>query len=279
MGKFKFTLKRILNPRRDPHREQKLRQLQRRLMHWKESILGGGRLREAILIKLLEQHYNSKFRRQWVLGEEPPHFFDQRMGFFQFAFGHKDYGPYALFRGFYSSEILRQGDRLLDIGCGDGFFTRRFFAERCGHIDAIDIEPSAIQAAVTYHSAPNITYHLLDAVNQPFPNDTYDVIVWDGAMGHFSPDATHLLLQKIYESLAQDGIFVGSESLGIEGSDHLQYFHSLNDLYQIFKPYFKHIQLRCANYKIGSEGVIRQEAYWRCANDPKRLKEGHWQEF
>jgi cyclopropane fatty-acyl-phospholipid synthase-like methyltransferase len=33
---------------------------------------------------------------------------------------------------------VREGSRLLDIGCGDGFFTKRFFATRCAHIDTVD---------------------------------------------------------------------------------------------------------------------------------------------
>jgi 2-polyprenyl-3-methyl-5-hydroxy-6-metoxy-1,4-benzoquinol methylase len=89
-----------------------------------------------------------------------------------------------LSRGFFVADLLRDGDRLLDIGCGDGFFTNRFFAARCTHIDAIDNDAEAIRAACARHRASNITYALLDAAAQPFPNTRYDVIVWDGAIGH-----------------------------------------------------------------------------------------------
>jgi len=261
-----------------PNARRKLRKLQRRLAYVKECIRGGGRLRESILLKLLEQHNNSRFCRQWVLSEEPPHFFDQRIGFFRFGFGDGKYGPYPFYRGFFSSQILHDGDHLLDIGCGDGFFTKRFFAEKCTHIDALDIERTAIKAATHYNRAPNITYHRLDAVNEPFPSDTYDVIVWDGALGHFSPETTDHMLQKIYQSLAPYGVFVGSESLGVEGSDHLQFFHSLEDLYVIFKAYFRYIELRQEAYK-GYGEFVRKEAYWRCSNDPRRLREAQWQVF
>ena len=262
-----------------PNARRQLRALQRRLAYVKECIRGGGRLREFILVKLLEQHYNSKFCRQWVLGKELPHFFDQRLGFFQFGFGGNGRGPYSFYRGFFSSQILYDGDHLLDIGCGDGFFTKRFFAERCAHIDALDIERTAIKAAIHYNRAPNITYHLLDAVHEAFPSNTYDVIVWDGALGHFSPETTDHMLQKIYQSLAPHGVFVGSESLGVEGSDHLQFFDSLEDLYVIFKTYFRYIELRQEAYKIGHGEFVRKEAYWRCSNDPRRLRETHWQKF
>jgi len=246
----------------------------------KELALGGGDLRESLLIKLLGQHYASTYRRQWELSDEEPHFFSQRMGLFEFAFGENGHGPYPFSRGFFSSEVLQIGDRLLDIGCGDGFFTRRFFSERCAHIDAVDIEPSAIEAAMANNSGRNITYHLLDAVNQPFPQDRYDVVVWDGALGHFSAETTSHMLEKIRRHLTSGGIFVGSESLGIEGSDHLQFFHSLEDLNSLFKPYFRHVMLRSINYRIGrGEGFIRQEAYWRCSNEPQRLQDCNWQVY
>ena len=255
--------------------------LQRQLMTYAEYIIGGGRGRELFLVKLLERHYTSKFRRQWILSVESPHFFDHRMGFFWLAFTGNGRGPYSYFRGFFTSEILRDGDRLLDIGCGDGFLDRRFYAERCAHIDAIDIDTSAVSAAKSYHRAPNINYHLLDAVSQPFPGDKYNVIALDGPLGHIQPDGIGRLLEKICRVLASDGVFVGSESLGTEGADHLQSFKSLDDVYHLFKPYFRYIELRSVQYRIGphKNPFLREEAYWRCSNDSSRLQECHWHEF
>lgn len=58
---------------------------------------------------------------------------------------------------------------MLDIGCGDGLFTKRFFASGAAQVDGIDIEPSAIETARAGKAAPDITYHLLDATSDPFP--------------------------------------------------------------------------------------------------------------
>jgi SAM-dependent methyltransferase len=273
---LKRALKKVLGEEvgKDLHR------LRRSLAYYKESLLGGGGLREYVLIKLLEQHYSSKFRRQWKLSDEEPHFYSHRIGFFDFAFGNHSMGPYAYYRAFFSSEVLREGDRLLDIGCGDGFFTKRFLSEKCHHIDAIDIEPTAIGEALSLNNAPNITYYVLDAVTQPFPSESYEVIVWDGAMGHFSADTTDHILKKICNHLTPEGIFVGSESLGTEGSDHLQFFYSLGDLYSLFKRYFKHVEMRSMKYKLGRNvGLVREEAYWRCSNGSERLESSHWKIF
>jgi hypothetical protein len=145
----------------------------------------------------------------------------------------------------------------------------------------VDIEPSAINSARLYNHAPNIAYHLLDAVNEPFPSDKYDVIVWDGAIGHFAKETTDLVLAKIQAALKTNGVFVGSESLGFEGSDHLQFFNSLDDLHALFEPYFKFIELRSVEYRTGQGKslFVRQEGYWRCANEETRLRACSWKSY
>jgi SAM-dependent methyltransferase len=251
--------------------------IRRRLHYRVEQLVGGGPLRERVLLRLLEHHYASRFRRDWHWSASPPHFFEQRLGFFRFAFTESGADPAAFYRGFFGSEIVREGDRLFDIGCGDGFFTRRFYAERGARVDAIDVEPSAIQTARAKNAGPQIKYHLRDAVAEPFPAESYDVIVWDGALGHFAPEATHRMLQKIRGALAPGGIFVGSESLKREGHDHLQFFESLEDLRQLLAPYFRFVGLRAASYKIGPEkDYLREEAYWRCSDDKDRLLAPAW---
>src|SRR5258705_7698878 len=107
--------------RLSPDARRNLRRLQRRLLRMETSIVGGGRRRESTLLKLLRRYYLNLYRREWELGAEEPHFFSQRVGFFEFAFGQSGIGPYSFYRGFFASEMVRENERLLDIGCGDGF--------------------------------------------------------------------------------------------------------------------------------------------------------------
>lgn len=244
-----------------------------------ERMIWGGKWRESLLIWMLDKHYESRFRREWLYRKTPPHFFGHRMGIFKFAFGKGDpVGPYSYYRAFFSSEVIQEGDRLLDIGCGDGFFTKRFYSMKCSQIDAIDIDKNAIKTAHRYNNARNIHYYQLDAIHSPFPGSIYDMIVWDGAIGHFSPQDCEKVLKKICEVLTPDGVFTGSESLGKEegGYDHLQFF-SLDDLYFLLKAHFRHIQIRSIDYKIGWRSNFgRKEAYWRCSNSPTRLSAVGW---
>jgi SAM-dependent methyltransferase len=244
-----------------------------------EFVLWGGRLRERLFTALLRGHHRSVFRRQWRYVPSPddlPHFMDHRLGALELAVGGGTAEPYT--RGFFSAEVLREGDRLLDIGCGEGFFDRGFFSRLCSSIDAVDVEPEAIAQAERTNPAPNISYRVLDAVNEPFPSSEYDVVIWDGALGHFSAETTDRMLVKIRDCLSPDGVFAGSETLGRhEGHDHLQFFETLDDLGAILARHFPHVMLRSLSY--GGEGVERNEAFWRCARSPERLESGAWRTF
>jgi hypothetical protein len=244
-----------------------------------ETVLYGGSLREVFLVRLLGALHRSQFRREWTFfSEEPPHFYNQRWNGFEFTYG-KSRNPYGFLRGFLACDVLRDGDNLLDIGCGDGFFANTFFSARCQHIDSIDIDRFAIETAKKLNRSPKIDFHVLDVVRQPFPSERYDVIVWDGAIGHFLAADLSIVLEKIHRAISPSGIFVGSESLGVEGPDHLQYFEDESALSSVFKPYFKYVLIRTAEYRIGG-GFLRREAFWRCTNDlSPRHKSTTWIDF
>ena len=254
---------------------QLLREAKRAIRTARERVLWGGPVRERLLLRLLGGYYESVFRREWTFGGHPPHFENHRIDAFRFGFGSGGFAPEYFFRGFFSAEVLRPGDHALDIGCGDGFFTKRFLAARAQQVDGIDIEPTAVAEAARCNSADNVRYLLVNAVTQPFPSSQYDAVLWDGALAHFSADGTRDMLSKIRTALSSGGVFSGSESLGHEGDDHLQVFEDIEAVARLFRPFWKHVAIREVRYSLVG-GFVRREAYWRCSDDPERLGLNSW---
>jgi 2-polyprenyl-3-methyl-5-hydroxy-6-metoxy-1,4-benzoquinol methylase len=175
-------------------------------------------------------------------------------------------GVYSLARAFYAAEHVKHGNSVLDIGCGDGSLTLRCLAPRASHVDAVDVEPSAISIARRKNAAPNITYEVLDAVKQEWPRHEYDVVVKDGVLGHLSRLDSEILFEKIARLISRNGVFVGSESLGHDGADHLQIFDWIEHLQELLAKSFSHVETKVSRYSL-SPKLDRVEAYWSCRND------------
>jgi ubiquinone/menaquinone biosynthesis C-methylase UbiE len=240
-------------------------------------LAGRGVRREKVLVGLLDTHFQIKHRLDWELSKEAPHFYDFRSGIFTFAFGDAPPSSHTLDRAAMARDTFADGDRVLDIGCGDGFFTRRFYADRAGLVDAIDIEESSIVHAQRYHADPKINYVKCDAVAEPFPAASYDAVIWNGAIGHFSEADTAIVLRKIRACLGPTGVFAGSESLGVEGHDHHQYFPDEAAVQRLFTPYFRYVATRIVNYTIGRQrDFARREVFWRCSDSRESLMRDAW---
>lgn len=78
----------------------------------------------------------------------------------------------------------RRGEYILDVACGDGYYSRKMAASGA-RVAAIDLEPSRIRNARTYHNVPGVDYWLADAEALPFPDRTFDKVVSVCALEHF----------------------------------------------------------------------------------------------
>jgi hypothetical protein len=83
------------------------------------------------------------------------------------------------------------------------------------------------------------------------------------------------MFRKIKNALSPTGVFCGSESLGEEGSDHLQFFSSTEDLGRLLAGHFPVVQVYSSEYPLPS-GYARREAFWRCAESAAALAHLQW---
>ena len=78
----------------------------------------------------------------------------------------------------------KKGEYVLDVACGDGFYSRKMAANGAA-VEAIDIEPSRIRNARTYHNVPRVHYKLANAETLPYADCTFDKVVSVCALEHF----------------------------------------------------------------------------------------------
>jgi ubiquinone/menaquinone biosynthesis C-methylase UbiE len=111
-------------------------------------------------------------------------------------------------RGVYSSAVIAPGDTVLELCCGDGFYSYFFFSCKAAHVDAVDIDDLALAHAGEFHACENVQFHKRDIIREPFPRDRYNVVVWDSAMRRLKKADIKIVLQKVRDVLEPtQGIF------------------------------------------------------------------------
>ncbi|WP_348762463.1 methyltransferase domain-containing protein [uncultured Salinisphaera sp.] len=129
-----------------------------------------------------------------------------------------DYGRHAGFVIDQAADLIdwlapRAGERVLDLGCGDGLMSRRL-AERGVDVTGIDASPAMVEAAV----ARGVSAHVVDAqalsAASTLATD-YDAVFSNAAI-HWMARAPDAVLQSVYARLKAGGRFVAE--FGGEGN-------------------------------------------------------------
>jgi len=185
-----------------------------------------------------------KFAYDWELPPGPEwmdHFIDQHLQFRLFR------NSLWVERGVYGVLALKQGARILELCCGDGFNAYHFYSLFAESIIAVDFDDTALAHARRYNAAPNIEHRRAD-IRTEMPEGSFTNITWDAAIEHFTEDEIAGIMAGIKQRLAPGGILSGYTL--VERNDgqlhlhqHEREFHSKQDLADFLKPYFAHVQV------------------------------------
>ena len=81
------------------------------------------------------------------------------------------------------SNDLRLGMRVLELGCGTGYFTREL--ARCGaEIVAVDVSPELLEIARADSPAENVRYEIQNACALSYPDAYFDSVVGSSVLHH-----------------------------------------------------------------------------------------------
>ena len=208
-------------------------------------------------------YYRQLLVSQYYKKPQPPAWFDHRIDFFYLW-------PDNLFwleRGVVARRQMFPGCTVLDLFCGDGFYSRYFYSTIAQHIDAVDRDPSAVEHARKWHASDGIAYYHLNAVKEAFPASRYDVVVWCEGLEHLSSEDYASVAERIKSALGDEGVLVGSTPIvsqarrGMGNWEHQNEFTSTEDLHDFLSRDFQHVETFVTTYPQFGGGE-RRTAYF-----------------
>ena len=105
------------------------------------------------------------------------------------------------------SNHLRLGMKVLEIGCGTGYFTREL-ARSGADIVAIDLSPELLRIARRDCSATNVRYEIQNACAMNYPDEGFDSVVGSSVLHHLEIKEA---LLEIYRVLRAGGTICFTE--------------------------------------------------------------------
>ena len=207
---------------------------------------------------------------QWSIPPQPEHF-DHTIDLYWHWRATRN--PLWVERGAFGTLALVNGGDILELCCGDGFNTRNFYSLRARRVIACDFDPLAIRTARRSHAAPNVTYVLAD-IRNAMPAGSFDNIIWDAAIEHFTPDEIDTILRALRDRLAPNGIVSGytivERARNVKMLSHHEYeFRDKNDLLRFLTPHFQRVVVfesvypdRHNLYFFASDGPIPFDRDW-----------------
>jgi SAM-dependent methyltransferase len=178
------------------------------------------------------------FFRDWRLQAYGwPQFFKHQINLSRWRFEPSRWSFTA--RGVYARENMFKGCAVLDLCCGDGTYSRLFFSDIAGKIDAVDNDPHALAYARRYNASPAISYHKIDIVNEGLPSAKYDVVVWNSAICYFSQGEIGRILGKIANAGRPGMKFCGSLPKASGYVDHKTEFEDGESVKRLLRGYFE----------------------------------------
>ena len=105
------------------------------------------------------------------------------------------------------SSHLEPGMRMLELGCGIGYFTREL-ARSGADIVAVDVSPELLEIAKVDRPAANVRYEIQNACALKYPDAIFDSVVGSSVLHHLEIKEA---LQEIYRVLKPGGAIYFTE--------------------------------------------------------------------
>jgi len=167
-------------------------------------------------------------------------------------------------RGVIGVQAIREGDKVLDIGSGDGIYSGLFYSTKASKVDAMDKDSKAVEYATRKYGSKKCKFSQRDAVTDEFPGTSYDTICMFEVIEHFSDENGTEVLAKIVKALKPTtGQLIGSTPIlpkrGGYNFEHDNEFLSTAQLERFLKPHFKSVKVWTSKWADRTAGYFHCE--------------------
>ncbi len=137
---------------------------------------------------------------------------------------------------------IEPGARILELGCGTGYYTEIFFSPFASEIVAVDIDPRAIEFAKRFHQAKNIRYEVLD-FRKSLPEGPFNTVIWSPTIVAYTPEEVDAFMTSLRTILAKNARLCGWTAVEAAGPGEGILWHDLQSLGARLKKYFANVRV------------------------------------
>ena len=114
-------------------------------------------------------------------------------------------------KNLYSTQFIEDVDvenkKILDIGCGYGWFELYALDKKCKKITGIEITPQDLSTAINSINDPRVEFVVADALSLPFEDGVFDTIVSWEVLEHLPKNSEQKYFSEVKRVLKKDGVF------------------------------------------------------------------------
>src|SRR5579872_6051530 len=97
-----------------------------------------------------------------------------------------------------STAHIKSADKVLEIGCGTGLFTRKIYAATHANITAVDISEDLL--LIAREKLKEADFRLEDAMKLSFPEQTFDVVCGSSVLHHLDMDKSFREILRVLKT-------------------------------------------------------------------------------
>ena len=152
----------------------------------------------------------------------------------------------------FACKFMRETDRVVEIGCGEGFGCN-FFSRHTAETVGLDIDEALIERCRGNYQRDNLKFIIGDIINPPQPpKPEFDFVVSFEMIEHVSREDGEKMVSNCASYLNPGGMFILStprtrEDRSVSRQHHHVFEYDYQTFVDVLSPHFRRVAVFCQN--------------------------------